>query len=181
MLELSLAGPGLAPLALPFLALGITAFFLPFGLGNPGVAWLVGRLHPRPAPGEEGFVVQLALAPRVRSGLWAIMEDADDIGWLSLTEVGLKFQGDSVQIWVPFQQVSRVRLLNVGLRGLFVYGARIVVQVEGLPNFQALEFAERSSWLLPASRRTTRRLHERLLVKAQKPVNWPVPGTHARK
>jgi hypothetical protein len=51
------------------------------------------------------------------------------------------------------------------LRGLFVYGRRIKVVVSGLPQVEALEFAERTSWLLPTSRAITRGLHQRLSTK----------------
>ena len=54
------------------------------------------------------------------------------------------------------------RSQNIGLRGLFVYGRRIKVVPSGLPQIESLEFAERSSWLLPDSRRITRKLAERL-------------------
>jgi hypothetical protein len=63
---------------------------------------------------------------------------------------------------VPYSQIGRIRSRNIGLRGLFVYGRRIVVEISGLPKVSALEFAERSSWVLPASRRTTQRLWEGL-------------------
>ena len=102
------------------------------------------------------------------SGLRGLLEDADDIGCLSFTSSEFVFHGDSVKLSVPFDQIERVRRQNVGLRGLFVYGPRIELAVSGLPNIKSLEFAERSSWLLPTSRRTTRKLFECLSAKAEK-------------
>jgi hypothetical protein len=131
------------------------------------VTRLVQSLNPAAGKSEDGFIVQLTLSPRIRSGLRAIVDDADDIGYLSFTETGLLFQGDSVKLFVPFDQIEQVRPQNIGLRGLFVYGRRIKVRVSGLPQATSIEFAERSSWLLSDSRRITRKLSERLSTKVR--------------
>ena len=83
-------------------------------------------------------------------------------GYLSFTESGLLFQGDSVTLSIPFDHLDKVRPENSGLRGLFVYGRRIRIVASGLPEVEALEFAERSSLLLPESRRITRKLSDSL-------------------
>ncbi len=147
---------------IPLLAVAATAYFLPFGLGNAHVTRLVQSINPAAGKDENGFVVQLTLSPRIRSGLRAIMDDADDIGYLSFTETGLLFQGDSVALSIPFECLQQVQPRNSGLRGLFVYGRRIRIVASGFPNIEAFEFAERSSWLLPESKRITRQLSERL-------------------
>jgi hypothetical protein len=128
---------------------------------------LVRSLNPAASKSEDGFIVQLTLSPRIRSGLRAILDDADDVGYLSFTESELLFQGDSVRLSVPFDRIEQVLPQNIGLRGLFVYGRRIRVVASGLPRLTAFEFAERSSWLLPDSRRITRKLAERLATKAR--------------
>ncbi len=145
----------------PFLVLAGTAYFLPFGLGNTHIGRLMRRHAPTAGSGTDGFVVQLTLFPRIRSGLRAVLEDADDIGHLSLTGSGLIFAGDSVRLSVPYDRIETVRPQNVGVRGRFVYGRRIKVKVSGLPGIELLEFAERSSWVLPTSIRITRQLCER--------------------
>ena len=147
---------------IPLLALAATAYFLPFGLGNTHITRLVRSLPPDAGPGGERFIVQLTLSPRLRSGLRALLEDADDIGYLTLSGTHLCFQGDSVKLWVPWEDIQLVRPQNIGWRGLFVYGRRIKLVVSGWPNVDAFEFAERSSWLLPASRAITRRLSRQL-------------------
>jgi hypothetical protein len=157
-------------LLLPLVALAGTAYFLPFGLGNAYLTKLVRARHAAAGKEADGFIVQLTLSPRIRSGFWAVVEDADDIGYLRLTASELVFEGDAVKVTLPYSQIGRVRAQNIGLRGLFVYGRRIAVEVSGLPNVAALEFAERSSWLLPASLRTTQRLREQLSAKATTPA-----------
>jgi len=149
---------GMYTVLLPFLAVAITALFLPFGLGNSYIVRLVRPLKPATASDAKTFIVQLTLSPRIRSGLRALLEDADDVGYLSVSESELVFQGDSVKLSVPKDCIEAVRPRNIGMRGLFVYGRRIEVVISGLPNVASIQFAERSSWLLPASRRVTREL-----------------------
>jgi hypothetical protein len=136
--------------------------FLPFGFGNPHAARLVGKLGQTPKPGQPAWTVQLALTPRLQSGLRSLFEDADDLGLLSVEDSALVFRGDSVQLTVPFSQIQEVRRRNIGLRGLFVYGSRTVVSVGGLPNVMRLEFAERASLWLPGSRRASEQLFQSL-------------------
>jgi hypothetical protein len=162
LLVVSVIKLGITTVLIPLLVVAATAYFLPFGLGNTYVTRLVQSLHPAASKGGDGFIVQLTLSPRLRSGLRAILEDADDIGYLSFSETELLFQGDSVKLSVPFDRIAQVCPENIGLRGLFVYGRRIKVVVSGLPEVESFEFAERSSWVLPTSRATTRKLYERL-------------------
>jgi hypothetical protein len=154
---------GIMTVLIPAVAIAWAALFLPFGRGNPYVAHLVRALKPVGAKPFEGFVVQVIVSPRIRSGLRALLEDADDIGYLSFTNSELLFQGDSISLSAPYDCIKEVRPPNAGLRGPFVGGQRIAVIVAGLPNVTSLEFAERSSWLLPTSRRITKQLHQHLL------------------
>jgi hypothetical protein len=161
VLGLSLMRPGILSLLILLVIIAATAYCLPFGLGNPYVARLAQSLRPAPNNTQELFLVQLTLSPRIRSGILAVVEDADDIGWLSFAGSELVFYGDSVRLSVPFDQIKTVRRQNIGLRGLFVI-SRIAVVVSGLPKVESLEFAERSSWLLPTSRRTTSKLFQQV-------------------
>jgi hypothetical protein len=163
LLLVSVLQLGILTILIPVLAVVLATILLPLGLGNPYVSRLVRSINPAAGNPDGGFIVQLTLTPRARSGLCAMIEDADDIGYLSFDSSGFLFQGDSVKLSVPYQCITAVRPQNIGLRGLFVYGRRIGAVVAGLPNASSLEFAERSSWLLPTSRRTTRQLHRKLL------------------
>ena len=166
VLVISVIQFGILTVLIPLLVVAATAYFLPFGLGNAHVTRLVRSLNPAAAKDEDGFIVQLTLSPRLRTGLLALLEDADDIGYLSFTGTGLLFQGDSVKLTIPFDRIQQVRPQNIGLRGLFVYGRRIRLVVSDLPQAEAFEFAERSSFLLPTSRTVTRKLYQRLSTKA---------------
>jgi hypothetical protein len=162
LLLVSVLQLGVLTILIPVLAVVLATVFLPVGLGNPYVSRLVRAMDPAAGKPDGGFIVQLTLSPRVRSGLCSVLEDADDIGYLSFDGSGFVFQGDSVKLSVPYDCITEVRPQNIGLRGLFVYGRRIGVAVTGLPHVESLEFAERSSWLLLTSRRITKRLHEHL-------------------
>jgi hypothetical protein len=167
ILVVSLIKFGLLTVLIPFLVVAATAYVLPFGLGNAHIARLVRSITPAATKNGEGFIVQLTLWPRLRSGLRAILEDADDIGYLSFNEEELLFQGDSVKLSIPLDRITQVYPHNVGLRGRFVYGRRIKVVVSGSPQLESFEVAERSSLLLPKSRAITKRLFARLSPKTR--------------
>lgn len=151
---------GMLTLLIPLLTIAVTAYFLPFGLGNPIVRRLV-RSRKLDA-GEDGFIVQMTLSPRIRSGLRALVEDADDLGYLSFTDSELIFQGDSVRLRIPWRQISEVRPQNIGWRGRYLYGSRIRISVTGISNVDAVAFSERSSLLLPTSKQITKKLRQRI-------------------
>jgi hypothetical protein len=159
ILAMTLQQSMILPLVLPIAVVVATAWFLPLGLGNPYVRRLVFRAVPAARDRSDGFIVQISGTPRIRSGVLAAFEDADDIGYLRVTEAGVHFEGDSVQLILPAANIKEVRLRNIGLRGLFLYGPPIQLTVSGLPQLQSIEIAERSSLMLPGSRRNTRELY----------------------
>jgi len=152
---------------LPLFAAALTTYFLPLGFGNPYVVKLVRSLRPAEAELSNCFVAQITFVPRIRSGVRALLEDADDIGWLSLTESELIFRGDSVRLSVPYSCIQRVKAENIGWRGLFLYGPQSVVEVSGLSKASGLKLAERSSWFLPDSRTKARQLQSCLAAKVK--------------
>lgn len=152
---------GLPAVSLPILAILLGAFFLPFGFGNRHVARLVKRGSGKD-PDPEQFIVQLTLDPRIHSGFRGLLEDADDVGTLTFLDTELVFTGDSVTLRAPYHFVRSVARENLGLRGLFVYGDRIALEIEGLPGRKKVSFAERSSVILPDSWKVTRALEAKL-------------------
>jgi len=162
----SLLHLGVITILLPVLAVALTTFFLPLGFGNPYVVRLV-RSMPQNEATNPSFIAQITFDPRVRSGLRALMEDADDIGWVTVTDSGVLFEGDSIAMSVPFTRIEAISTESIGWRGLFLYGPQTVIKVTGLPNAKAFKLAERSSWLLPAARRNAKRLHQCLAGKVK--------------
>jgi hypothetical protein len=159
MLLMTLFPTGIWPVLFPLLALSFTALFLPFGLGNQHIRRLLLRKFPD-LDERHGFIVQATFSPRLHGGLRSILEDADDIGLLSFSHGGLAFEGDRVSLRIPWTELEVIESQNIGLRGLFVYGSALVVEPRSLRGFDCVEFAERSSYLLSASRRITRQLRE---------------------
>lgn len=144
---------------IPAMAVAFTAWFLPLGQGNAFLARLVSSWGAEAAPGRPAFIVQLTLSPRLRSGLRALVEDADDVGLLSFTDSNLMFQGDSISLILPLAQIRQLSAQNIGMRGLFVGGSRIGLTVSGLDQFEYFEIAERSSWWLYSSRKITTEIY----------------------
>ena len=97
ILLVSLLKFGLLTILIPLLVVAVTVSLLPFGLGNTYATRLVKSLPAEESRGEEAFIVQLTLSPRIRSGIRAILDDADDLGYLRLASDALIFQGDSVR------------------------------------------------------------------------------------
>ncbi len=165
MLAVSVVPLGMGTFVIPLLAAGLTTLFLPVGFGNPYVTRLIQSLDHGSVTEPGGFMVQLTLKPRIHSGLRALLEDADDVGWLRLTESGLLFQGDSIILSVPYNQIRQLKTENLGWRGLFIYGSPSTFAVPGLPEANGFKFAERCSWLLPSSRQNAARLYRCLADK----------------
>ncbi|HWQ91676.1 MAG TPA: hypothetical protein VN673_08390 [Clostridia bacterium] len=146
----------------PLLILLASMVFLPFGFGNAYATRLVHKLDPQAGKSPDTFIVQLTLTPRLRSGLSAQMEDADDLGCLKIETDRLVYHGDSVQLVLPFASVTEIKRRNLGLRGMFLYGSQTLLVVPGLPGVRELQFGERSSLILPSSRKAARIMFERL-------------------
>jgi hypothetical protein len=160
-LVVSLYSFGSHTLILPIVAVLAATWFLPFGFGNPYVSRLV-RSRQRSPSSQERFIVQLKITPRLATGLRAIIDDADDFGSLTFNPRALLYEGDSVTLEIPYDSVCAVKPQSIGWRGLFLYEPRIAMTVRGLPDIDQLEFTERSSWVLPTSRKTSKALCQRL-------------------
>jgi hypothetical protein len=164
VLAVSMLRLGVLTWFIPLATVVVATCFLPFGFGNPHITRLARSLPTSTLDGSDGFVVQVTLDPRLRKGVRAVIEDADDIGWLRLCESALVFQGDSLNFTVPFDQIRNVKPQSIGVRGLFLYPSLKLV-VSNLPNIHSLTLADRSAWLLPTARATTTRIRRQLADK----------------
>jgi hypothetical protein len=152
---------GLASALLPIAAIILGSFFLPLGFGNRLVTRLV-QVHAGVKAGPDRFIVQATFSPRIRSGLRSALEDADDVGLLSFSDSEMAFKGDSVTLRVPFTCLRSVQKQSLGLRGLYLYGNRVTAELDGLPGKKSVAFAERSSLIIPTSRRLTKQLYDKM-------------------
>jgi hypothetical protein len=152
---------GLVPALLPIAAIILGSFFLPFGFGNRLVTRLVQGQAGVTAATDQ-FIVQATFSPRIRSGLRSVLEDADDVGLLSFSDSGFVFKGDSVTLRVPFGCIRSIQNQSLGLRGLYLYGNRVAAELDGLPGVKSVAFAERSSLIIPTSRRLAKQLQAKM-------------------
>ena len=164
LMAISLFKLSLFTLLLPLATLAATAYVLPFGIGNALIRRLAARIDSQAACDPNAFIVQIRLHPRLQTGLRALIEDADDIGILSVEADGIRFTGDSLHISLPFTGISEIHPHNVGIRGRFLYGQTTKISTNALEGFTAMEFSERSSLVLPESRRISKALAARLLA-----------------
>ncbi len=164
MLGVSLLHFGIWTFLIPLGTICLVTYFLPFGFGNTHVTRLVRSLG-SPAQSGSCFVVQLTFQPRTRYGFRALVEDADDIGELTVNQTGLVFRGGCFDLSIPREQIVKVRAQSIGFRGLFVY-PRVVLSISGLPQVSELRFADRSSRVLPDARKRTQELFQLLNDRA---------------
>lgn len=154
LLVVSVLRFGWITLLLPMATFALATALLPFGFGNPLMRKLARKIPSAPANPERQFLVQLTFSPRLRSGLRALLDDADDIGWLQFTDSSVEIYGDSTRLSIPHENIAGVRRGTIGFRGLFLYPA-LWISISGDPELKHLRVAERSSSLLTGARRTT--------------------------
>jgi hypothetical protein len=155
---------GIFNLLIPVAALVAVVCVLPF-FGNACISLIVRNLRPSSSRADSTWVVQITLCPRIRKGIRAALEDADDVGYLALEESALIFNGDSVRMTIPFERIREVQGENVGLRGAYLTSGRIILEAAGLDGFEGVEIAERSSRLIFSSRKITREVFARIKEK----------------
>src|SRR5262249_13370957 len=97
----------------------------------------------------------------------------DDFGFLKVTETALVFEGDSIRLTVPYTRVQNLRQQNPGWRALFSYGSQTSLSVTDRPEEGTFVFAERSSWILPTSRKNAWRMYESLRKKIEESTRFP--------
>lgn len=168
ILAVTLLKFGLWTFLIPLVVIGAATYFLPLGFGNPYVTRLVHPLRPPAVPPQDLFVVQLSTSPRIRSGPMALLEDADDIGVLAFTDSTVEFYGDAVRLSVPFSEIKDLSQRNAGSRALFAYGHQLVFKIPSLHGV-VFRFAERSSRVLPSSRRIADRMYRELKRRVMPP------------
>ncbi len=157
---------GFLTFLIPFAAICGATYFLPFGFGNAHISGLLRRKSNPRSEAPVGWPVQLTCSPRLRSGLRGLLEDADDIGHLTVTDSGLVFEGDSIRLTLPRRCILSLRAQSIGWRGLFVY-PRLVLTVSEIAGLKELRFADRSAWVLPTARKRTRELYRRLVGQSE--------------
>jgi hypothetical protein len=175
LIVVSLFRLGVVTLLVPLLSIAATAYILPLGTGNALIRRLAKRIPAPPQPKPQSpdktvktCVGQLTVYPRLRNGFRAMIDDADDIGTLTIDGDSVRFTGDSVTLVLPFSSISTIHPHNIGIRGRFLYGKPIEFRVKGVPTVERFDFVERQSLVLPASKRISKELATALRTGLQK-------------
>ncbi|MFA6567973.1 MAG: hypothetical protein WCS96_07145 [Victivallales bacterium] len=125
-------------------------FFYPLLLGvNYYIKLIVGRIM---SPPEGAHVCQISMTPKLCCGLRAFLEDADDIGYLTISSDCIEFRGDSIEFSIPKAEISNFRNYNIGWRGCWIIGKRIKFTISGHDKFKEIEVCERHTCTIPNSR-----------------------------
>ncbi|HCE42233.1 MAG TPA: hypothetical protein DET40_01625 [Lentisphaeria bacterium] len=139
----------------------ILFYFFPLLLNvNYYIKFIAGRIVSPPPEGAH--VCQISTTPKLCSGLRAVLEDADDIGYVTISADSVEFRGDSVDFSISGAEISNVGSCNVGWRGYWVAGRRIKLTINGHDRFKEIEISERHSWTIPGSRSLADQLHAQI-------------------
>jgi hypothetical protein len=144
-------------------------YFYPLLLGiNYFIKFIAGRIV-SPAP-EGACVCQISMTPKLCSGFRAFLEDADDVGYLTVSGDSVDFKGDSIEFSIPKSEISNVRSCNIGWRGCWIAGRRIKLTINGHERFKEIEICERHTWTIPGSWLLSKQLYDQISSLAN-----PVP------
>ena len=127
--------------------------FLPLIQINPFVRHIVRENAGPVSDRRDTHDVQLAITPRLCKGLRGFLEDADDIGRLTIFQEGIRFEGDHVYIELPFSAIDELTHVNSGARLIWLVGRRVRTETTVFEGVQRLEFLERESNTIMTSRR----------------------------
>ena len=105
---------------------------------------------------KSSYVFQISTLPRQLSGLRGVLEDADDIGILTLGKTNFTFNGANIQTTIPYTSIASAEKESGGSRVLFLM-SRIKITLLDNENsgIKEILFCERDSSSTPESWKTT--------------------------
>lgn len=150
------------------LVLGLTMFFFMPAImfANYYIKALVSHL--RPIDGETSYICQVSTLPRSCTGIRAFLEDADDVGFLSIHAGSIEFRGDHSDLTIALSNNVVVELHNVGWRGFWCAGRRVRILLLEHEEIQEIDIAERQSWTIIQSRRLALQIFEAIKSNIRK-------------
>ena len=152
----------LLPAVTGLLSAGAIVFFMPAVSGNLYVRHIVKKSVGADHDPASSIIGQAGFSPRIYDGFRGFMEDADDIGYIRVSESSFEFTGSHISFTLPFDCVKEVRLSSIGWRGFWLYGQRIRILTRSFDKFEGVEFIERASNTIISSRRITKTLIDRI-------------------
>jgi hypothetical protein len=102
------------PLLIGFVIyIGLAAIFMPLMCGN---LFLHGKAS------TDSHFMQVTFSPRRYSGLWGLMDDADDTGFLKILNGQIFIDCLSSQLAINFADVMAASSRNIGIKGSWILG-----------------------------------------------------------
>ena len=142
---------------------GVSLFFIPLLWANPYICYLVRKgTVPSAEEASTVFLVQLALHPRLHTGIRGWLEDADDIGYMTVSSTGITFTGDHVTLRLPSESIVGVRTRNIGWRGFWICRYRIYLTSSLLGDLDCVEFGDRAAFTTLGCARNTKSILQRI-------------------
>lgn len=113
---------------------------------------------------DADLIVEATFDPRAAQGLSARVDSVDDVGALTVSIDGLRFEGDFVDLWVPVDQIRGVTPLRRTVRYLWLAASKSyrVDFVEPIEQRKSVALRIRDGATLLALRRQGERLAEKM-------------------
>lgn len=119
---LSLLGAVMAILAIP-----MVFFFNPCAQLNPFLCWKARSTVDPVADTGDQFVCQVSFSPRLQKGLQSALDDADDIGMLTIGQQGLTFHGGFCRFSLPLNLITSMEGKFNIFPGFCLSGRRLIL------------------------------------------------------
>jgi len=128
---------------------------LPLNYLNPYICFRLRKRFGEKSIAFPTFDVQIAFKPRHYRGLRGILDDADDIGRLTVLPGGLQFKGDHIQLQLPLEHIQNARVRNHWHRC-----SRVHLMTNAFAGVDSIEIGFREASDLFSDRRGVERILE---------------------
>lgn len=138
----------------------LCVYFAPFIFRTYDITNKIRRIEPDRYPGE--IFCQFTAYPRRNSFFRRFMDDADDLGMLSIDDEGLSFQGDHTSFFLPKSMIEEIEYYSEIPRSLGMSKrTRIMISPEAEPFF-VFEFGELETCTITSLLKNPKKIHEKI-------------------
>lgn len=124
---------------------GVTFVFMPVFQLNFYLRHLIRKVRGQKQPVTAAYDCQISFSPRLRHGLVANLGDSDDIGRFEITDDGIRFDGEIVQLTLPFAAIDSISRSTSDWRAMWAQGRKSRIATRGLDGISSFEIGERQS------------------------------------
>lgn len=98
---------------------------------------------------DPSMLAQMSLSPRLRKGLRAATDSADDVGLVELGPEAFLFKGDAVSMVIPYDRIGGISRHSVGPRGFWLVRCWIRLHTDAFEDYEHVDLADASSLIKP--------------------------------